>query len=421
MTASDVEPFSSDLLNFYYQRLFPFEPMHKWLSYGDQAKVFGRREFSFTIEGDIYIRYQSFKTLEEMKDQVCKKRPHKIDLGAVFTVPPREHTSVKPGAFQPVERELVFDIDLTDYDDIRTCCSGASICEKCWHYMSMAVEVLDTGLREDFGFEHLLWVYSGRRGIHCWVCDSSARALSNEARSAVAEYFTVITGSGDNQAKKVNLSAPVHPSLQRAFKTLEPLFIEHIISEDGQGLLSNPDNFNKILDLIPYQELAEQFLAKWRNDGSSPAERWEELVAGVDAKVHKEMKTNASKRQKSSQGSNELWQYEVIFTHTYPRLDKAVSTHQNHLLKSPFVAHPKTGRVCVPINPKHVNDFNPFAVPTLGLLQKQVDDSGGDTDKTDLKQYLTLFSKEFLQPLQKALRKHQRDQSEMRAAISGDF
>ncbi len=40
-----------------------------------------------------------------------------------------------------MERELVFDIDLTDYDDVRTCGKEGHICTACWPLMAVAMEV----------------------------------------------------------------------------------------------------------------------------------------------------------------------------------------------------------------------------------------------------------------------------------------
>lgn len=264
-TKSSKTQFSPELLSQYYSRLFPFTLLSQWLSYtpishcadtknknsnvDTNNKLFSHREFSFTIEPipgeEIYIRYQSFKSQTEFAAAVVKRQPRKIDIGAVFSHPPKDHHAIQSNAnnrkFQPSQRELVFDIDLTDYDGVRKCgCSDANICGVCWKMMGMAVKVMDVGLREDFGFQHICWFYSGRRGVHCWVSDESARVLSDAGRSAVANYFEVNLGTEKNQ--NVGIHSPLHPCLKRAYTILEPMFIQDILSPApiGHNLLGNP-------------------------------------------------------------------------------------------------------------------------------------------------------------------------------------
>lgn len=47
----------------------------------------------------------------------------------------------------PVEKELVFDIDMNDYNEVRTCCEGANLCLKCWRLMVICIETLETILK----------------------------------------------------------------------------------------------------------------------------------------------------------------------------------------------------------------------------------------------------------------------------------
>ena len=228
-------------LKAYYNKLFPYDLYFKWFGNGDST-YFEKREFSFTKKGDIYMRFLSFRDAEELKREIIKANPIKIDVGAVYNTLPKYRSSSGQN-FLPCEKELVFDIDMTDYDDVRTCCSDAKVCNKCWKFMIVAYKILNAALRDDFGFENIMWVFSGRRGIHCWVADDKARKLTNEGRAAIANYLSW---------KKVNkltgltslIRKPIHPSYMRALSIIESDFSDFIL--EGQNIF----NDKKIIDLV---------------------------------------------------------------------------------------------------------------------------------------------------------------------------
>jgi DNA primase small subunit len=81
------------------------------------------------------------------------------------------------------------------------------------------------------------------------------------------------------------------------------------------------------------------------------------------------MLTNANPPQQILAAAME----DIVLQYTYPRIDAEVSKHRNHLLKAPFCVHPGTGRVCVPVNPQRVKDFDPERVPSVGQLLHELD------------------------------------------------
>lgn len=56
---------------------------------------------------------------------------------------------------------------------------------------------------------------------------------------------------------------------------------------------------------------------------------------------------------------------EIMLQYAYPRLDINVTKGLNHLLKSPFCVHPKTGKICLPFHPRAAEKFDPSSVPTI--------------------------------------------------------
>ncbi len=251
---------------------------------------------------------------------------------------------------------------MSDYDDVRTCCSGAQVCRKCWKLMAVAVKVLDRALRADFGFKHLLWVFSGRRGIHCWVCDDKARSLDTAGRTAVAEYLTLVRG-GAEKLKKVSLpdNRPVHPLITESLKIIDAKFEEVCLVD--QQLLESEAQWKAVLSLVTDEKLKQEMESQMgRQTGSET--RWQAMEEVLDQL--------SSKKSSGRSLKNANCLKEIKLQYLYPRLDINVTKGFNHLLKSPFCVHPATSKVCVPFDPAKVDQFDPDAVPTVDRVIEEV-------------------------------------------------
>ncbi len=394
-------------------RSFPCDDFCRWLSYGGVNNAskstkhlndsLFKREFSFTLPGDVYCRYLSFRTADEFRDSLMSSMPDKIDIGAVFSMAHKHYKdynmigvsgSVTGGmSFRPIERELVFDIDMDEYDDVRTCCKGAQVCKKCWTFIAAAVRCINETLRVDFGFKHIMFVFSGRRGVHCWVCDESARLLSNDQRSAVAEYMQLVSGPKGQQLRATsNLrrrGMTQHPLIKRSVEICQEYFEKPEIGVlDGQGVFRcQKDNNEEALEVVNPNLL--RVIRSLPDDSSIrhdlPA--FIRLAARDQRAAWKKIGEDIAAAKTKRRNMQFLGTEDVLIEFTYPRLDINVSKQMNHLLKSPFCIHPKTGKVCVPIlDPSRPEDFDPTKVP---LLSEVI--AGNSPDMQKYLDYFTTF------------------------------
>ena len=379
-----------DALSVYYDQIFPWGAFAAWQNcasagLGAGREGFSRREFSFTLRDDnsaaaggarrrrgIVLRNWHFQTADALREEVRRVRPCKFDIGAL-SLANGDTRRLGVQASQQ-QKELVFDIDLTGYDGMRVCCSGdTAVCEACWVLVTVAIKILDAALRQDFGFVHVFWVFSGRRGVHCWVCDRRARALTNIERAAIVDHlrlpdmFAPSAAAASQPLKENTRRPPLHPTLWRAYKLAMGPHIQQIIA--GQNLTVT---------------------------AKDPTDRrvWQDLSgdsgAGVSAPVQQPP-------------PSDMQTYGTVFRCFWPRLDVEVTKQAGHLLKAPWAVHPKTGKICVPIDPQTCDQFNPNNVPTVEQvfqeLQASFGEDGGDYEQTSLRPYVDFWRASFLDPL----------------------
>lgn len=81
-----LDEVTPELMLAFYQRLYPFKSIFGWLNHEHEpTHLFTHREFAFTLQGDVYLRYNSFATADELKKQVCELNPTRFEIGPVYS------------------------------------------------------------------------------------------------------------------------------------------------------------------------------------------------------------------------------------------------------------------------------------------------------------------------------------------------
>jgi len=384
---------SEEQFRTYYSHFYPSKLILNWLC-RNNITLLKNRELCFTIENNKYIRYQSFESITQFQKRVQKLVPIKIDIGAIYNIEPRaygQHKQTKDLIFQ--EKELVFDIDMSDYDDVRTCCNGADICSKCWKFIICGAKILDRILKEDFGFKKYFFDFSGRRGIHCWVCDKNACKLNDKGRMMIESYILydrindeLARGRIKRRIIKRKFVEPIYPSFLEDLSIVKNDFYEIIKEQD----LLNYEDIKKLLkDIIKmYFCLIDMgnidlILENKKMDSLKKITKIHEYLKKAE-KVLKE-RININNLCHSDSCINEF-----ILSILSPRLDWSVTRQSTHLLKGPFCVHPKTGYVSVPMPLELLENFDLKRIPKIDNLLKKNDNNNND-DIRFFKEYVQFF------------------------------
>ncbi|NHJ48735.1 MAG: hypothetical protein FK733_13200 [Asgard group archaeon] len=336
----DNKEVPAELLQRYYREIF--DP-------ADLISIIGlttlyKREFAFLLEsereGNVsvekknehFVRNISFKSSSDLADYMAEHKVKKGYVGAVYQVPPSRTNTIQ--RIKWVSREFCFDLDLNDYDLVRTCgCQGKEqYCRKCWTLVQDAAAFLDRTLREDFGFKDIEWLFSGRRGFHAWVKDKEGGTLSQQHRNSIINYLTLIKDERRTQAVEKELRK-VLPLRNRILELIAKAYFSHATDKE---LRAEPLRFTG-------KQIAG--LRTGLEKGSTPFSRIYDTI----------LETRQNR--------------DAIFTHLirtrYPRIDRKVSIDIRRVLKIPSSVQDTNGRIVCKVDIKKIHKFYPENAPSI--------------------------------------------------------
>lgn len=172
------------------KRHFPADLLHQFLRAQVDVPLASRDLFFTCLSSSNKEFVSRFARIHNADEFIAYLHDHaavRIDAGAVYPVGVAEYNDYRKQtrlAMKPLAKELVFDLDLSDYDNVRDCCRGKKVCDRCWAFVRVGMNILRELLRLFLGPDtRFLLVFSGRRGAHLWVNTGRSACMLEAERS----------------------------------------------------------------------------------------------------------------------------------------------------------------------------------------------------------------------------------------------
>ena len=340
----------------YLNQSYPMDSILRMMFMGGLAEQYGdsrQRRLRFSFKKDVYWVDHGVKDEKSLRDALLSRRPEQVHFDTLLLSSP--FSSSCPEEKKIRVREVMFDVDVTEYERFCPCkdpALGKKVCSRCWQFVEGASLVLDFLLRVHYGIPegNILWILSGMKGFHCLVND--ARFLF-KTRKERLYLFQLLNRFSEKELIEF-ATRYLQPWNEGFSEILLAQFEERSVIK--RGMMSLDSFQDSCLSLLSreYPSLRNKMELVWFN-----------LRAGTSLD-----KWRGLREQEKFQFPGSPPPSLIIALRCYwPRIDKGPFAEKKHVFKLPFSVHHESRRVSLPVEREAiVSDALPEGLATLGEI-----------------------------------------------------
>jgi DNA primase small subunit len=362
---------SPNELKNYYNYKFPFDLIYKMIimnndNYSGEISPSDRDLAIFYIDNNCFKKFDRDDKVT-LKNKFNSFNIMNIHFGSMLIKNEKHNLKM-----QHLYKELVFDIDITDYIRFCECKDMKKICQVCWLHMEGSYLILNHFLLEICGYrkENLLWVFSGMKGIHCLVNDQKAIKLSNNERMNLFHFINI---EKDDDKKLINTIKFYQKQYPKFIEQLEYHFFQNVIYKRNLFSYKAFDSFFLSIMSTQYSPIYSHLINFWKKRSSSynnnnneegssmtiddtdeneSITKWKLLI-----KYERLFSFDNDKEESITNKNQVKPSLFIIFKLYYMQIDEG-PVSLTHLIKLPFTIHSGTKNISMPIDGDKILSFN---------------------------------------------------------------